>query len=190
MKRILILLILILLILLLSSPAPAGNICMMGGGGGGGTCSTYTEQFVSVASTDEIQSLNATNAAGSSFKVTGNGYIHSIKVWVWTDTAQTMTLRWGNSHDLSTYYKEVTANTTNAGTQQVTFVLQDTDNQATTDTTYYWAIIAPSAANVARLAPGGTMYADGGDLYPGTGWHTDETTAATYDIRFAINICD
>ncbi len=193
--------ILIIAILLFTSLSWAGdniqlarmNVAIAGASGGGAAgpnCEASTFQFESVASTDATQNTGATNAQGNSFKVTSDSYIYSITYLGYIDTAETYTLRWGNSHDLTTYYKEVTATSTNAGNQTMTFLVKDATNKALAGTTYYWAVIRSSAtgqSNIARQS--GNVYTDGQDLYSGTAWHTDTASAATLDFRFSVYVC-
>jgi hypothetical protein len=159
--------------------------------GDGASCSTGSLLFESVASSSSSITLSATNAYGSSFKTgaAGNVYIHSIElVAVYSDGAGSLTLRYGNAADLSSYYGEKKQATVN-GTNNVTFLIQDTTNVFANDTTYYFGILTGVGTyNTGREAIATDSYDDGALYNTSTGW--DMTgTSGTYDLRFKVYQC-
>lgn len=153
-------------------------------------CTTDSELFESVSSTDSASSLHVTDARGNSFTVSEAIYLSKITVYLTaSDGDDYATLRWGTSSNLGTYEDEVTGVLIPNGTNSVTFDIDNTTFELQTSTAYYFGIICTTgAANISRMSAGD--YANGYMTWAdGTGWDMAYLGVNTYDTRFSIYKC-
>lgn len=108
------------------------------------SCSSGTTDVDTGITNDTSSKITTTAMGGHSFQVATNGiHLYSITLSIYGNDSvnANMILRYGNSENLGTYYKQVTkaVNIVN-GWQTVEIIIADTDHTLSTGTTYYFMV--------------------------------------------------
>lgn len=182
-----------LLALLLATPAQA---IILVGFGGGSSCATQSQdQAFDAAGSNATSGFyvggSDHNVVGQSFKPGVSGSLYSVAVMVGNsdNSSNTLSLRFGNSSDLTSYTFEISGQAIGViYDTYVEFIIPSGSRPTlTAGTTYYFNIQSP--VNQIYLEGQTTSGYAAGTFYSGTtGWNAN--TDMTRDVNFKTKMCN
>jgi len=163
------------------------SVALSGTGVGGEpvACSSGTTNQSNLTGTSSYTLSGKT--IGQSFTPNTSGTLYAAVFYLATSTGGTMSCRWGNSIDLTTYTEEVTGIVPTVGANTVVF---PGHGAVSAGTKYYVACKETSATGAAFFRnTTSDLYAGGDFIYSASaGWPL--SAFSPYDLKFEVKLCD